>query len=145
VDVPLGGKPTVTFDVTKRDLAYWSPQNKAYTVDAGKYEIQIGSSSVDIRLLDTLTVANNMILSFVDSNSNTVGALPAQNKPVLRNIAMQRVLINSGSNHYAVDAKYYYDIFSCDGKKLMRCKAADVNTYFSHAIRGIYLITGHKL
>ncbi len=40
------------------ELAYWDEVNKKYKVEAGKYEIQIGASSKDIRLIQEIEVVD---------------------------------------------------------------------------------------
>ncbi|HVY79468.1 MAG TPA: glycoside hydrolase family 3 C-terminal domain-containing protein [Steroidobacteraceae bacterium] len=42
--------------VPNRDLTYYDEERKAYVVDAGQYELQVGASSRDIRATSTLTV-----------------------------------------------------------------------------------------
>ena len=44
--------------VPTRDLAYYDAGRRAYAVDEGKYELQLGASSADIRLRGTFTVAD---------------------------------------------------------------------------------------
>jgi len=40
----------VHFTLDRSDFSYWSPNKHAWTADPGTFEIQIGSSSRDIRL-----------------------------------------------------------------------------------------------
>jgi beta-glucosidase len=40
----------VEFDLDRTDLSYWSPDKKTWVAEPGTFEIQIGSSSRDIRL-----------------------------------------------------------------------------------------------
>ena len=42
--------------VPKRDLARYDVLSKAYAVDPGSYELQLGASSADIRLRASLSV-----------------------------------------------------------------------------------------
>jgi beta-glucosidase len=42
--------------VPNRDLTYYDERRKAYAVDAGQYELQVGASSSDIRAKSTITV-----------------------------------------------------------------------------------------
>ena len=52
-----GEERTLTFAFTPQaDLRYYDDQVKAYSVDAGDYEVQVGASSADIRLTGTFTV-----------------------------------------------------------------------------------------
>jgi beta-glucosidase len=51
VHLEAGEEHEVSFDVTPAaDLRYYDAARKAYAVDAGDYEVQIGASSADIRL-----------------------------------------------------------------------------------------------
>ncbi len=48
---------TVTFEIKPdRDMTYYNTDLKSYSVDKGEYEIQLGASSNDIRLKQTVTV-----------------------------------------------------------------------------------------
>jgi hypothetical protein len=46
----------VDFDIPVEQFHYWSVEKNAYVVDAGSYDIQIGTSSSDIRLICKVTV-----------------------------------------------------------------------------------------
>lgn len=47
----------VSFDVSpKTDLRYYDVKQAAYAVDAGRYEVQVGASSADIRATQSFTV-----------------------------------------------------------------------------------------
>lgn len=50
VNLQPGAKQTVTFNLPKEKLAYWDEKTRAFRVEPGKYEIQIGASSADIRV-----------------------------------------------------------------------------------------------
>ncbi|HTQ37242.1 MAG TPA: glycoside hydrolase family 3 C-terminal domain-containing protein [Steroidobacteraceae bacterium] len=52
-----GEERTVSFEISpQRDLRYYDEQQHAYAVDPGKYEIQVGASSADVRLTRPFTV-----------------------------------------------------------------------------------------
>jgi beta-glucosidase len=54
-----GEQRRVSFPLTpSRDLTYYDEQRKTYAVDPGKYEIQVGASSEDIRLRTNLAVSD---------------------------------------------------------------------------------------
>ncbi len=50
VELQPGESKTVHFTIDKAALSYWNPATKAWQADAGTFEIQVGSSSRDIRL-----------------------------------------------------------------------------------------------
>jgi beta-glucosidase len=52
-----GKSATVTFELDQRSFSYYDPYGKGWTVEPGKFEILVGSSSRDIRLRTTLAVA----------------------------------------------------------------------------------------
>ncbi len=59
VTLKPGEQRRVSFLLTpSRDLTYYDEQRKTYAVDPGKYEIQVGASSEDIRLKTNLAVSN---------------------------------------------------------------------------------------
>jgi len=52
-----GEQKTVSFNLNARnDLRYYDATEQRYRVEPGEFEIQVGSSSADIRLTDTVTV-----------------------------------------------------------------------------------------
>jgi beta-glucosidase len=141
-DLAVGARTTVTLTITRRDLAYWSTTNKAFTVDNGRYEIQIGSTSADIRLRDTLTIPTTAILH--DPNPNQNGQMASQNGIGMKTLSMQRVFVDSRSAHYAFKGDCRYNIYTCNGKKLLQGNGISVNSYLSHASRGIYFVKEQK-
>jgi beta-glucosidase len=56
VTMPKGGTTQVNFDIPVERVHYWSVEKKAYVVDQGHYEIQVGASSNDIRQTCAVTV-----------------------------------------------------------------------------------------
>ncbi len=57
IELDQGEQKTVTFQLNAQDdLRYYDAVQQKYTVDPGDFEIQIGASSADIRLMDTVTV-----------------------------------------------------------------------------------------
>jgi beta-glucosidase len=51
-----GGKATVVFPLTVRDLSVWSVHEHAWTAVRGAFEVAVGSSSRDHRLVGSITV-----------------------------------------------------------------------------------------
>jgi beta-glucosidase len=141
VDIAAGATSNVTLAVTKRDLAYWSTTNKAFVTDAGKYEILIGSSSQDIRLKDTISFPTTEILvphQQKEELSSQAAALGA------RGITMQRIFVDSRTIHFTGIAGARYDIYTCNGKKIMQRKGSEIKGYLSHAPHGVYMIMSAK-
>jgi beta-glucosidase len=57
VTLQPGEKRSVSFEVVPaRDVRHYDVDRQAYATDAGRYEVQIGASSADIRLKKTFTV-----------------------------------------------------------------------------------------
>ena len=56
VTVPHGQNATVEFTIPAATLRHWDTQAKAYVVDTGEYELQIGASSADIRQTSMLSI-----------------------------------------------------------------------------------------
>ena len=56
VHLGVGQTTTVSFTLKAKDLAYWDTANHAWRVDAGTFEMLVGSSSADIRVRDSLIV-----------------------------------------------------------------------------------------
>ena len=52
-----GETKQVTFTLNARDLSYWSPARREWTVEPGLFELAVGASSRDLRLTHTITVS----------------------------------------------------------------------------------------
>jgi beta-glucosidase len=52
-----GETQTVEFKLDHSAFEYWNPETKAWTLEPGKFEIQVGSSSRDIHLKDSIEIA----------------------------------------------------------------------------------------
>jgi beta-glucosidase len=50
VDLKPDQEQTLEFNLDRAALSYWSPDKKGWVSDPGKFEIQVGSSSRDVRL-----------------------------------------------------------------------------------------------
>ncbi len=50
VTVPAGETKTVTLPLAAADLAYWSPEQHAWTIEPGRIELLVGTSSADADL-----------------------------------------------------------------------------------------------
>jgi beta-glucosidase len=50
VELQPGETKTVQFTLDRAALSYWSPEKKTWVADPGKFEVQVGASSRDIRL-----------------------------------------------------------------------------------------------
>jgi beta-glucosidase len=59
VTLAAGETRRVSFGlIPRRDFTHYDVERKAYAVDAGDYEIQVGASSADIRLRSTVAVSS---------------------------------------------------------------------------------------
>jgi beta-glucosidase len=56
IELKPGESQTVHFKLDREAFSYWSPATKSWVIDPGSFEIQIGSSSRDIRLQAPLEV-----------------------------------------------------------------------------------------
>jgi beta-glucosidase len=56
VELKAGESKTVEFTLDRAAFAFWNPSTKAWEADPGTFEIQVGSSSRDIRLKAPLTL-----------------------------------------------------------------------------------------
>jgi beta-glucosidase len=57
ISLQPGQTREVSFDVTPAtDLRYYDTTKAAYAVDSGRYEVQVGASSADIRATQSFTV-----------------------------------------------------------------------------------------
>jgi len=54
-----GESQTLTFTLNSKDLASFDPGLSAWIADAGKYEVKIGASSEDIKLIKSFTLSKN--------------------------------------------------------------------------------------
>lgn len=59
--IKAGETQTVTITLKGEDLAYWNEKRRMFVVETGKVELQLGSSSADIRLKKTITVSRRII------------------------------------------------------------------------------------
>jgi beta-glucosidase len=44
----------VHFKLNRSAFSYWSPETKTWVADPGEFEVQVGTSSRDIRLRDSI-------------------------------------------------------------------------------------------
>jgi beta-glucosidase len=51
-----GQSATVTFQLAARDLSYWSPTRQCWVLEGGTFEIAVGASSRDLRLIATVEI-----------------------------------------------------------------------------------------
>ncbi len=58
ISLQPGEERSISFDITPRgDLRYYNEASHAYAVDPGRYEVQVGASSADIRLTRPFVVS----------------------------------------------------------------------------------------
>ncbi|TVY84124.1 putative beta-glucosidase M [Lachnellula suecica] len=58
VNIPVGGRVTVEFDLLRRDLSQWDVENQSWVLPAGSYEVLVGSSSRDLPIQAELVIEN---------------------------------------------------------------------------------------
>jgi beta-glucosidase len=54
VELKPGEEKLIRFPIDRAALEYWSPEKKDWVAEPGTFEVQVGSSSRDIRLKGTL-------------------------------------------------------------------------------------------
>jgi beta-glucosidase len=54
-----GETRTLVFELDTKDFSFWDPNHKEWTVEPGEFEIQVGSSSVDIRSIGKVTATRD--------------------------------------------------------------------------------------
>lgn len=142
VDIAKGATASISLALIPRDFAYWSATAKSFVADAGKYEIMIGASSQDIRLRDTITLSTTQTVSVRPQQQNDDMKTPSVK--IVNTRSVQRVFVDSHTARYSFKADYHYDIYTCNGRKVMQGKGSDVTVYLSHTARGIYMVMGQK-
>lgn len=68
-----GESRTVTFQLGKRDFAYWNTILHDWHVASGDYEIQIGASSRNIALQETIHVESTVTVPYTFTKNSTFG------------------------------------------------------------------------
>jgi beta-glucosidase len=58
VHLAAGAIEQVELPLRAADLGYWDKEKNAFTVEPGTIELRVGSSSADIHLTKTITIAN---------------------------------------------------------------------------------------
>jgi len=56
ISLEKGDKTSVTFNLSNEDFRYWDESSKDWSIELGKFEIQIGASSSDIKLKESIVV-----------------------------------------------------------------------------------------
>jgi beta-glucosidase len=60
-----GESQTITLTLSAKDLASFNTDASAWIADAGKYEVKIGASSEDIKLIKSFTLAKTVTVEKV--------------------------------------------------------------------------------
>jgi len=75
VALAAGETKTVTFTLSRRDFAYFDTGIHDWYAENGRYEIQIGASSRDIRLTGTVDITDSKPLIRAFTRNSTIGDL----------------------------------------------------------------------
>ena len=70
-----GETKTVTFTLDKRAFAYWEAKCHDFYVESGEFVIEIGESSRDIRIAQSVRVEGTTLLAFTVTEQTTIGQL----------------------------------------------------------------------
>ena len=89
VAVPAGGSVPVSIELDQRAFSYWSPRYRRWVVEAGEFEISVGSSSRDLALSQTVEIEAATLLPPLtrDSTLQEWLADPAGRQLVEREVA----------------------------------------------------------
>jgi beta-glucosidase len=132
VALEAGASTTVRLELGSRDLSYWSVQRHDWVLEGGDFEIAVGSSSRDLRLVTTIDVPAPSVAAPLDVDSSleewladplgraalekAVGTRPdarpagilgdAELQTVIGNFPLRRLLAFTGMgiDHASVDA-----------------------------------------
>ena len=91
-----GETKTVSFTLGKRAFAYWEPRCHDFYVESGEFVIEIGESSRDIRLCQSVQVECTTPLSFTVTENTTIGQLLRHPKG---KIVIGRMMKSSALHH----------------------------------------------
>jgi hypothetical protein len=146
-----GESKTVTMTLAPRYCAYWDSANTTWVVENDDIEIQVGSSSADIRLKDTFAVVNGGPIE-MSSVENPYLSNPAVSRcmPALLGVQMIKkgastILVFRMTGSAAIDMRIYSlagkILFSLNRKNLA---AGEHSIAFPHTSLpiGIYLLAG---
>ncbi|MCI2957049.1 glycoside hydrolase family 3 C-terminal domain-containing protein [Agromyces atrinae] len=70
VDLDAGESRVVEIAIRRADLAYWDVRVDDWTVEGGEYRVEIGASSRDIRVTETVAVDGDVVKLTFDRNSS---------------------------------------------------------------------------
>ena len=139
VFVPKGQSKVVTFKLDKRSFAWYNTDIQDWYAASGEYEIQIGSSSRDIRLTKTVTYKTKTLLPLCINQDTAIGDVmkdPRTAKIIVQTYKKAKSALSSGgeSSQEAISAEMqlqmddsnplrnlctWYKISEADYKKLM--------------------------
>ena len=75
IELMQGETKTLSFELTRRDFAYYDEAIEDWAVSVGEYEIAAGSSSRDIRLTKRVLMKPKNALSFLVTRNTRIGEL----------------------------------------------------------------------
>ncbi len=90
-----GQETTVAFALSRRDFAYYETEIHDWHVETGAFRIEIGASSRDIRLTETVTVTAARALPVVLTEGSTIGEIMQTEKG---RAFVQRMMASSASH-----------------------------------------------
>jgi beta-glucosidase len=92
-----GETQTISMDLNAKDVSIWDSIQSAFLVESGKLNLQVGSSSADIRINDTITVISDDSITGTTPTSVTnteINLLPKYSAKLTKNEATVSMLIN---------------------------------------------------
>ncbi|MFB7275350.1 glycoside hydrolase family 3 C-terminal domain-containing protein [Streptomyces sp. NPDC056244] len=124
IELAPGQSTTVMFDLSVRDLSFYSPQHGDWVLESGDFHISVGSSSRDLRLAATVQVSAPAVVRPLSMESS-VGEWLAHPEagPILRD-----VLNNGEGSAMAADPEIFRMIESLPMERLVAMSAGRINT-----------------
>jgi beta-glucosidase len=130
---------TITLDPTS--LAFFDMDSKQWKMEAGDFELRVGSSSRDIRLQEIITIGEDYY--FMNYNKNTLSseqsiANNAVNLRVYPNPSRESITfeLNNFENTYDI---HIYDVLGRSVSKMENCTTNSVNFHRKGLENGLYL------
>jgi hypothetical protein len=144
-DIPKGASVNISnLKLGPRAFAYWRADKKKFWIDAGRYEIMVGSSSQDIRLRDTISLPEGDGSVLDPMECDNTAKLPDAVQQITYRTSSSRVFVGPNRVHFNCLPDAQYVIYTCNGRMISQLKGSQINTYLSKVPVGLYLVIQKK-